>query len=213
MDGTGFRRVPWPSIPTTHGLSVWGVDMKRLPVIMVMVAAASVVLAGTSLVLARGWAFQGEPTTPYQGEVLEDDTVTDEEMSAAVDATVACIAGKGFRVSRPPSGEGPEVDRTLLIVTDSPGADRAAVEECKREFMDRVELRYVEERDPRVPLPHEVIVDRFDECMGEKGFASAGSGDPVGFWTDERLTEAASAPGGYEATKACFDELSGYRPE
>lgn len=145
------------------------------------VTSESVVPATTVVVVEDAPTAGGADTvssTPavsgLQEEILSDGVVTEEEMFAAMQATVACIERQGFTASL--SEMSPGMWSVTTSARDSAEMSRAneATDACMAEYSDAVQLRYSVGR-----LPPETDVGVIWECLLDRGVLDGSEPDPT----------------------------------
>lgn len=109
-------------------------------------------------------------TSEYQAAILADGTVTEDEMRAAVQQTVACLQAKGLNAEFLPSGRPSDPPSYRVVSSEQLDFDEA-IKPCEDEYMSELGGPYARELERRyAAFSKEESVRRVEECIESKGF-------------------------------------------
>ena len=136
-----------------------------------------------------------EAISEDQWALVNDGWVSDDDMRAAVEATVACAAEDGVSLAVQGGGEN-GVARTLGFVSPS-GQPSAAVAACIREHVSAVSYLYERQRDTRTFVGEQDYYETMGSCLRGAGI------EPTASQTDEEFVTASAGVDHRDAWQKC----------
>jgi len=111
------------------------------------------------------------PTDTLQDQILADGVVTEIELTAAQDATVACIEARGFNAYY----GGPDGDSLISSAPEAKtGQLNGVVDTCEASNWTRVSIRYASGH-----LPVDFDIEAIWTCMRDSDLVAASDTDPT----------------------------------
>ncbi|MBI5949088.1 MAG: hypothetical protein HY875_13190 [Chloroflexi bacterium] len=188
---TNRRTVSWPATAVAAVLAA--------ALAGAIAFAVAGLLSGDSTRPSAGELPTEEPggTPALQAAILADGVVTRAEDESSVQATVGCLAERGFEVTPRDQGDG-WLTWSFTTSSSSEGSRyQAAARECRKAFADEVNAAYLAARATG-PSKADQARAEIARCLTRRGVSGVPTDAPIRRMLD--LLEAAGLPG------SVFDE-------